>query len=113
MAQHHGDDYWRAAAERGRGWLGSEDIVSEALTADGWWETEFEWRISTVTMVRIEAIARDERRWYHVTVSTDQESQCWSPTVSRALEYAGAFVSMHQDTFWALGWPSWGSRTER
>src|SRR3954469_25881908 len=105
-----GEAYWTAASVRGRAWLPSGDVVSERLRVDGFWEDHYEWRISTTTSVRIEPSERYGRQWFHVTVATDQQSECWCPSVARALEWTGTLFATHMDAFYALGWPSWESK---
>lgn len=88
------------------------NAVYEALAADGFWEEHNEWRISTVTSMRIEPVDRSGTRWLKVSVSCDAEMVAHCPTVERAVEFAGIFERLHQDLMWTVGWPSWASREQ-
>lgn len=81
----------------------------EAIEASGVWEEHIEWRISTVTSLRIEAIQQEEGRWFKVSVRCDAEMIAVCPTLERAVEYAGIFEYLHSDLFWTIGWPSWAA----
>ncbi len=86
-----------------------EATVSAAILEKGYWEEHEEWRISTVTTLRIEPVDKDGTRWSKVTVSCDASMTAHCPTIDRAIEFAGMFERLHQDLFWTVGWPSWAS----
>ena len=100
--------YWKRLRDRGRAWLPDEGTVREAIQAAGYWEEHYEWRISTVTDVRIEPAHKWGLSVYQVIVNTDQEDRCWCPGLAEALSWAGVFWASHQDAFYSLGWPSSG-----
>lgn len=87
--------------------------VQASIDAQGFWEEFVEWRISTVTMLRIERVRKrvlnEDADWYRVRVHCDMEMTCECPTVERAVEYLGVFERLIADLFWTLGWPSWAA----
>jgi hypothetical protein len=52
-----------------------------SIEVHGFWETQDEWRISTVTSKRIEKTERCGHVAYHVRVSCDHEFFCYTPTL--------------------------------
>lgn len=94
----------RHAKQRAR-----ETEVEREISANGFWEDHQEWRISTVTTTRIEAIDQNGKQWFKVTVSTDASMTAHCPTIARAVEFAGIFERLQQDLFWTVGWPSWAA----
>jgi hypothetical protein len=81
--------------------------IREAIEKNGFWEGCFEWRIFTVTEMRVDPVEREGKIWYQVKVKCDSEHICQCPTIERAVEFLGVFEKLVQDLFWSLGWPSW------
>ncbi len=86
--------------------------VAAAIERFGFWEDHVEWRISTVTTLRIDPEVTDGRRWYRVRVVCDGEMTCRTPTIERAVEFMTVYERLTADLFWTFGWPSW-ARAER
>jgi hypothetical protein len=86
--------------------------VKAAVDSEGFWQDDGEWRISTYLTRRVETVERNGRRWFEVTVTSDNEMQCHAPTLERALEFMFVFEQLVMDLFWTLGWPSWADRRE-
>ncbi len=83
--------------------------IKSSIEEKGYWEDFVEWRIFTVTEMRIEPVERDEKRWYKVRVVCDHEWICHCPTVERAVEFLGIYERLLADLFWTSGWPSWAA----
>ena len=83
--------------------------IEAAIQARGFWEREEEWRISTVTVSRVESIQLRGETWYRVKVKCDAEMVAECPTIARAAEFVGVFEQLSKDLFWTLGWPGWVS----
>ena len=81
--------------------------IGAAIQKNGFWKDFVEWRVSTVTEMRIEPVERNGKTWYRVKVKCDSEHTCHCPTIERAVEFLGVFESLTHDLFWSLGWPSW------
>jgi hypothetical protein len=86
--------------------------IKSAIERDGFWEDMGEWRISTYRTARVEPVEAQGRRWFEVTVKSDNEMTCHAPTLERALEFMFVFERLAMDLFWTLGWPSWAVRRE-
>jgi hypothetical protein len=84
--------------------------IRSSIEVRGYWETQDEWRISTVTSKRIEKTDRCGHVAYHVRVSCDHEFSCYTPTLERAIEFLGIYEKLIMDCFWTVGWPSWATR---
>ena len=76
-------------------------------------EAFVEWRISTVTEMRVHPIKNplDQHgpKWFEVAVKCDSEHICRCPTVERTVESLGIFERLVADLFWSVGWPSWAT----
>jgi hypothetical protein len=105
---HNSVPYLEQLSERAKKARSVEQIEA-AIRDKGYWEDFVEWRISTVTSMRIEPVERDRKRWYRVQVKCDAEFICHCPTVERAVEFLGVFERLTADLFWTLGWPGWAA----
>jgi hypothetical protein len=83
--------------------------IQAAIKKKGVWEETTEWRISTETRSRIEAVPKRGELWYKVTSTCDATMTCECPTLERAYEFYWIFAQLHTDLFSAVGWPSWAS----
>ncbi len=88
----------------------SIEAIRHTIAKQGYWEETVEWRISTITSTRIEAVQQEGNAAFRVHVSCDSEMIAICPTVERAVEFAGIFAGLQQDLFWTVGWPSWEAR---
>jgi hypothetical protein len=86
--------------------------IKSAIERDGFWEDMGEWRISTYRTARVEPVEAQGRRWFEVTVKSDNEMTCHAPTLERGLEFMFVFERLAMDLFWTLGWPSWAARRD-
>ena len=84
--------------------------VRAAIDQRGFWEDFCEWRISTVTHLRIESFERESEKWFRVHVACDHVMSTECPTLERAVEFLGVYERLIMDLFWTLGWPSWAER---
>ena len=82
-----------------------EEII-KSIAEKGFWMASEEWRISTVTQMRIEPIEIYGGKYYKVSVKCDSEHVCYCPTIERAAEFLGVFEQFIMDLLWTLGWPS-------
>lgn len=96
---------------RHKHWQQQLPDIQQRLDERGIWEEFIEWRISTVTELRITAVLKDEVTWYQVWVNCDQEFQCCCPTLERAIEFMSIYESLMPELFVSHGWPSWASKT--
>jgi hypothetical protein len=92
-------------------WQQQSQIIQNVLAEKGVWEEFVEWRISTITELRIEIISKNDTTWYQVKVTCDQEFQCCCPTLERAIEFMSIYESLIPELFASHGWPSWTSKT--
>lgn len=83
--------------------------IQVAIEEKGYWEDFVEWRISTVTEMRIEPVEKDGKQWFKVRVACDYEMICHCPTIERAVEFLGVYERLVADLFWTLGWASWAA----
>jgi hypothetical protein len=83
--------------------------IQDSIKEKGYWEESIEWRISTVTRMRVEPIEKDGKQWYKVQVECDYEMVCHCPTIDRAVEFLGVYERLIADLFYTLGWASWTS----
>jgi hypothetical protein len=88
------------------------DEVRDAVERDGRWERHVEWRISTVTSMRIERTGESGYRRYHVRVECDHVFSAHCPTLRRACEVADLYEQLMPSLWERFGWPSWASRTQ-
>ena len=98
---------------RAADWRPASNEVRSAISRQGYWRDEDEWRISTITSSRIEPIGRPAS-WgpgpeplYQVNVKCDHEFACIAPTIERAAEFVGIYKVLIMELFWTYGWPSW------
>ena len=84
--------------------------IKAAIEEKGYWEDFVEWRIFTVTEMRIEPVDRDGKHLFKVRVACDYEMLCYCPTVERAVEMLGVYERLIVDLFWTLGWAGWATR---
>ncbi len=84
----------------------SESEIQASIEEKGYWEYFVEWRISTVTEMRVEPVERGGKQWYKVRVACDHEWACHCPTIGRAVEYLGIYERLMADLFRTVGWPS-------
>jgi len=84
--------------------------IRNALMGKGFWEEHFEWRISTVTHSKIQAVHEHDRDWFKVTICCGHEFSCLTPTIDRAIEFLLIYERLTMDMFYNLGWPSWASK---
>jgi hypothetical protein len=96
-------------ARRRDGWS-RLDAIAESIRTAGYWEETVEWRISTVTTMRIDIETHRDRPWYGVSVKCETDLTCHAPTLERAVEYLGVFERLTMDLFWSLGWASWAAK---
>ena len=87
----------------------SLDAIRDAIEQRGYWEEMLEWRISTVTALRIERTAHSEPRFL-VRAECDNKFETVCPTIERALEFLGIYERLIQDLYWTVGWPSCASK---
>jgi hypothetical protein len=90
----------------------SESEIQASIEEKGYWEDFIEWRISTITEMRVEPIERDGKRWYKVRVACGHEWVCYCPTIERAVEFLSIYERLLADLFWAVGWPSWAAANQ-
>jgi hypothetical protein len=100
-----GNEYFSEITDITRNPARLSDII-EAVERRGFWEESFEWRISTVMDSRIDAIEKDSRNWFRVTVKCGHEFQCHTQTIERAAYFTALYRSIIMDMFYNLGWPS-------
>jgi hypothetical protein len=81
--------------------------IKAAIAEKGFWEDFVEWRMSTVTELRIDLVQRDGKPWFRVRVACDHEMICYCQTIERAVEFLCVYERLIADLFWTLGWPSW------
>jgi hypothetical protein len=79
--------------------------INQAITSAGFWEEEFEWRISTTRISRIEPAKVGDFRTFHVTVQCDFKLECHCPTLERAVQYERIYSQLIADMFYMFGWP--------
>jgi hypothetical protein len=84
-----------------------------AIEEKGHWVAFVEWRISTVTELKVHPIKNPVDKhgpnWFEVTVKCDSEHICHCPTIERGVEFLGIFERLVSDLFWSVGWPSWAT----
>lgn len=81
--------------------------IRTKIAADGEWACEREWRIFTVTSMRIKEVGRPGDEQYRVTVSCGlQEFSCQTPTVERAYKFARLYARLIAAGFASVG-PPW------
>lgn len=85
--------------------------VRKAIMETGRYFETIEWRISTTTVLTVEPVEVRGKRWYRASASCDHEFVCHAPTIERAAQFLHTYEQMIHDMFYALGWPSWASRT--
>ena len=95
---------WAKDRERTR-----DGEIRASIEEKGYWEDFVEWRISTVTEMRVEQVERDGKQWYKVRVACDHEWVCHCPTLERAVEFLCIYERLMADLFWVEGWPSWAA----
>ena len=83
--------------------------IQASIEEKGYWEDSVEWRISTVTKMRVEPIEKDGKRWFRVQVECDYEMVCHCSTLERAVEFLGVYERLITDLFNNLGWASWAA----
>ncbi len=86
--------------------------IRDAIQRQGYWEDHVEWRISTVTSMRVEPAEYYGQSGYQVTAHCDYRFASWSPTIERAAEMLGVYERLIRDLFFALGWPGWASKNQ-
>lgn len=86
------------------------DEIAAAIKQHGFWEEEFEWRISTIRTSRIERTKINGFPVFRVTVECDHRFQCHCPTLERAVYFEGVYTELISDIFYHLGWASWAGR---
>ena len=86
--------------------------IQASIEEKGCWEESTEWRISTVTKMRVEPIEKDGMQWFRVQAECDYEMVCHCPTVERAVEFLGVYERLITDLFYTLGWAS-GASSDR
>lgn len=97
--------------DRHKHWQQQLPYIQQTLAEKGVWEEFIEWRISTITELRIRTVLKNEVIWYQVRVACDQEFQCCCPTLERAIEFMSIYESLIPELFTNQGWPSWASKT--
>jgi hypothetical protein len=80
--------------------------IEATVENQGFWQDSYEWRISTVMETRIEAIEKDSRQWFRVTVKCDHEFRCHTQTIERAVYFSALYQQLIIDMFYNLGWAS-------
>src|SRR5262245_11011829 len=97
-----------------RGYVDSrlEADIRSAVQANGRWDNQLEWRISTVAQRSIECFERKGHTWYRVQVTCDYGFSADCPTLDRAIEFLGLFQSLLFHMWQSFGWPSWVTKTE-
>ena len=83
------------------------DEIRRKIALRGFWEAYDEWRISTFTEKRIEAVQRDGATWFRVRVACDHEFVTQCPTLERAVQFLSIYDRLIMDMFYTLDWPSW------
>ena len=80
--------------------------IQASIEDKGYWEESIEWRISTVTKMRVEPIEKDGKQWFRVQAECDYEMVCHCTTIERAVEFLGLYERLIADLFYTLGWAS-------
>ncbi|MCH8877102.1 MAG: hypothetical protein IIA89_09835 [Chloroflexi bacterium] len=100
-----GHDYFAELAEVTKNPDRLEE-VREALESQGFWEDSYEWRIFSEMQVRIEAVEKDSRQWFRVSVKSDHEFRCHAQTIERAAFFSALYQELIIDMYYNLGWAS-------
>ena len=85
--------------------------VEKLIAEKGFWELRDEWRISTVTVLRIEKINDNGEIKYKALAKCDHEFICFCPTIPRAFEFIEIYEDLIQKLWLSNGWPSWSSKS--
>jgi len=88
------------------------DDIETQINQNGYWELKDEWRISTVTVMRIEQVKMNNIINYKVSVKCDQEFTCVCPVLTRAIEFLELYEDLIQKTWASNGWPSWTTKKQ-
>jgi hypothetical protein len=86
--------------------------IRTAIARNGRYEEIVEWRISTTTSLSVEPVQVKGKEWYRVSAKCDHEFSCHAPTIDRAAQFLRIYEQLIADMFYALGWPSWASKTK-
>lgn len=83
------------------------EAIRAALSEQGRWVSQDEWRISTWFETQIVRATRGDAYVYEVTVECDgQRLSCVCPTVEGAYAYTRLYQAMIVDQFYSIG-PPW------
>ncbi len=81
--------------------------ITAALDANGTWQTQEEWRISTWFDSQITRGEQSGRLWFTAAVACDGQSYtCGCPTLERAYSFMRFYQSLIIDQFYSVG-PPW------
>lgn len=84
--------------------------VVSAVEANGRWEEDEEWRISTWFNSSIVQSTLNERPWFTATVTCDgQTLSCGSPSIERAYGFMRLYQKLIVDQFYSVG-PPWAEQ---
>ena len=84
--------------------------IEDAIEADGHWEAEEEWRISTWFTSSITRSAKNGAPVYEVSVECDgQRLACACPTLEGAYAFMHLYQSFIVDQFYSVG-PPWAAK---
>jgi len=81
--------------------------VEKEIAEKGFWEKSVEWRISTVTTLRIEPQHKNGEKWFITTVKCEQEVMIPAKTIERAIIFSKVYKDFQMELWHELGWASW------
>lgn len=81
--------------------------VQKQIAANGFWEQNTEWRISTVMTSRIEPQDKDGKKYFITTVKCEQEVMIPAKTIERAIIFRKVYEDIQMELWHELGWASW------
>jgi len=84
--------------------------VSDAITKDGYWEENIEWKISTNTISRIEPKIENGKEWFITTVKCEQEIKIPAASIERAIIFKKIYFDFQLELLYAVGWASWKTK---
>jgi hypothetical protein len=88
----------------------TDDEISQVETAinkNGFWEEDFEWRISTVMTSKIEPKIENDKKWFITTVKCEQEVMIPAASIERAIIFKKLYQDFQMELWHEQGWASW------
>ena len=84
--------------------------IEKSIKLNGYWEKDIEWRISTVTSLRIEPKIVNGINYFITTVKCEQEVMIPAATIERAVIFKNIYSEFMMELWKEQGWASWATK---